>query len=72
MMMTTTINAGMAVVEYHPVYHWEKSFKKCNKEIDIRVFDTQEDRELKKVDYHMADADHRGGKSGSMYACFIL
>jgi hypothetical protein len=55
---------GMALVEYHPVYHWEKDIesKDGKTKAHIRVFDTQEDREIKKVDYRMHDDD----KSGSM------
>jgi hypothetical protein len=52
---------GMAVVEYHPVYHWEKVLEKCDKKINLRVFDTQEDREIKRVDYSMSDHHDKSG-----------
>lgn len=57
----------MALVEYHPVYHWEKDIEikgGDKKKAHIRVFDTQEDREIKKLDYSMHDEN----KIGSMYA----
>ena len=57
----------MALVEYHPVYHWEKDIEikgGDKKKAHIRVFDTQEDREIKKLDYIMHDEN----KMGSMYA----
>lgn len=57
----------MALVEYHPVYHWEKDIETKGddkKKAHIRVFDTQEDREIKKLDYSMHDEN----KIGSMYA----
>merc|ERR1711879_6117 len=59
---------GMALVEYHPVYHWEKDIEikgdagDDKKKAHIRVFDTQEDREIKKLDYRM----HDDSKTGSM------
>jgi len=56
---------GMALVEYHPVYHWEKDIEikgGDKKKAHIRVFDTQEDREIKKLDYSMHDEN----KIGSM------
>lgn len=56
---------GMALVEYHPVYHWEKDIETKGddkKKAHIRVFDTQEDREIKKLDYSMHDEN----KIGSM------
>jgi hypothetical protein len=46
---------GTSVVEYHPVYHWEKVLEEKEKKAHIRVFDTQEDRELKKVGYYIPD-----------------
>jgi hypothetical protein len=52
------------VVEYHPVYHWEKVLDEKEKKAHIRVFDTQEDRELKKVGYYIPDES----KAGTMYA----
>merc|ERR1712070_1344895 len=52
---------GMALA----VYHWEKDIEikgGDKKKAHIRVFDTQEDREIKKLDYSMHDED----KIGSM------
>jgi hypothetical protein len=57
-------DAGTALVEYHPVYHWEKDLEMKSKKVHIKVFDTQEDREIKRVDYYLPDHD----KGGSMYA----
>jgi hypothetical protein len=53
---------GTALVEYHPVYHWEKDLEMKSKKVHIKVFDTQEDREIKRVDYYLPDHD----KGGSM------
>jgi hypothetical protein len=60
--------AGTALVEYHPVYHWEKDLEMKSKKVHIKVFDTQEDREIKRVDYYLPDHD----KGGSMYAQYYL
>jgi hypothetical protein len=51
---------GTAIVEYHPVYHWEKTFEKGKMNAHIRVFDTQDDRELKKLGYYLIDHDKAG------------
>lgn len=59
---------GTSVVEYHPVYHWEKVLDKKGEKVHIRLFDTQEDREIKKFGYYMPE----DGKAGTMYDFFIF
>jgi hypothetical protein len=51
---------GTSVVEYHPVYHWEKLLHEKKEKVHIRVFDTQEDREIKKLGYYIPDNDKAG------------
>jgi hypothetical protein len=53
---------GTSVVEYHPVYHWEKVLEKKGEKAHLRLFDTQEDREIKKIGYYLPES----GKAGTM------
>lgn len=55
---------GTSVVEYHPVYHWETIVSKKKEKIHLRFFDTQEDREIKKIGYYVPDEE----KAGTMCA----
>jgi hypothetical protein len=51
---------GTSVVEWHSVYHWEKLLTRKNENIHFRLFDTQEDREIKKIGYYLPHEGHAG------------
>lgn len=50
---------GNAIVDYHPVYHWELELE----DKELRIYDTQEDREVKRLGYLVPSK----GWAGSLY-----
>jgi hypothetical protein len=53
---------GEDVIDYNQVYEWEKTVKKKDKKIRLEFSDTQDDREVKGLDYDVLEEC----KSGSM------